>query len=344
MVTAEVEPLLEKGHVVAVEQFLLPWHVEMPPARASTLLHLYINEDDATLSIHCEDTRIEFSKKTGMLISYQYKGQELIEKGPEPNFWRPPNDNDFGNKMPQLSAVWRTAGDKRILKSFQLQNIDNHAVIATALYDLPEIRSRVQMLYKIISSGDIIIQCDFITREPSLPELPRFGIKMVLPPGFERIRFYGRGPQENYCDRYTAALVGLYESTVSDQYYPYISPQENGNRTGVRWMALSGPGNTGLMAVGMPFLSMSALHYSIDDFNQESRGSKHTIDLVKKDQTFLCVDLKQRGIGGDDSWRSKPHAQYCLPAKNYTFQFRLSPFSEGDDLMGIGKIVFIAEE
>ena len=343
-VTTEDEPLKEKGHVVAVEQYLLPWHVDMPPARASTLLHLYINEDDAKVSINCEDSRIELSKKTGLLTSYQYKGIELIERGPEPNFWRPPTDNDFGNQFPKLSAVWRKAGDNRILKSFNIQNIDNHAVLVTVLYDFPDVHSQVQMLYKIISSGDIIMQCDFMTREPNLPEMPRFGVKMQLPPGFERMRFYGRGPQENYCDRNTAAWVGIYESTVSDQYFPYISPQENGNKTDVRWAAISGPGSVGLMAVGMPLLSMSALHYSIDDLNQESRGSRHTIDLRKKDQTFLNLDLKQRGVGGDDSWWSKPHAQYCLPAKNYSFQFRLSPFSEGDDLMGISKINFIAEE
>lgn len=163
---------------------------------------------------------------------------------------------------------------------------------------------------------------------------------MVLPNGFEQMEFYGRGPQENYCDRNTAAHVGIYKSTVSEQYFPYVSPQENGNKTDIRWVAFTSNDGIGLMAVGMPLLSMSALHYTIEDLTQESRGSRHTIDLKKRDEVFLNLDLKQRGVGGDDSWGAKPHSQYCLAAKSYSYTFRLVPFSKNDNLMGISKIVY----
>jgi beta-galactosidase len=338
------EPLRPKGHIVAVGQFLLPWHVEMPVTRSTTLLHLSYSESDDVVAVVGEDCRIEVSKKTGLITLYEYKGVQLIQQGPEPNFWRPPTDNDFGNNLPENSAVWQHAGDQRILKSFNIKNFADHALQITVLYDLPTVHSQWQMVYKIISSGDIIIVCDLIVPQGELPELPRLGIKMQLPVGFERLRYYGRGPQENYCDRNTAALVGLYESTVSDQYFPYISPQENGNKTDVRWAAINGPANVGIMAVGMPLLSMSALHYSLADLTQETRGSRHTVDLTASNFTYLNLDLKQRGVGGDNSWGARPHSQYCLPAKNYSFQFRLSPFAEGDDLMGISKINFLIDE
>jgi beta-galactosidase len=341
--TTEEAPLLEKGHCVAVEQYLLPWHTEMPPARTSTLLHLYFSETNDLVSINGEDSRIEISKLTGLISSYEYKGIQLIQQGPEPNFWRPPTDNDFGSKFPETSAIWRDAGARRTLKSFDIQNFDNRALQITVVYDLPTVNSQWQMVYKVISSGDVIIACDLITRESKLPEMPRMGVKMRLPAGFERMRYYGRGPQENYCDRNSAALLGLFESTVSAQYFPYISPQENGNKTDVRWAAFSGLAGIGIMTVGMPVLSMSALHYSIEDLNQPSRGSKHTVDLRPGEYTYLNLDLKQRGVGGDNSWGATPHAPYCLPARSYSFQFRLSPFSEGDDLMGISKINFLID-
>jgi beta-galactosidase len=341
--TTEEAPLLEKGHCVAVEQYLLPWHTEMPPARTSTLLHLYFSETNDLVSINGEDSRIEISKLTGLISSYEYKGIQLIQQGPEPNFWRPPTDNDFGSKFPETSAIWRDAGARRTLKSFDIQNFDNRALQITVVYDLPTVNSQWQMVYKVISSGDVIIACDLITRESKLPEMPRLGVKMQLPAGFERMRYYGRGPQENYCDRNSAALLGLFESTVSAQYFPYISPQENGNKTDVRWAAFSGLAGIGIMTVGMPVLSMSALHYSIEDLNQPSRGSKHTVDLRPGEYTYLNLDLKQRGVGGDNSWGATPHAPYCLPARSYSFQFRLSPFSEGDDLMGISKINFLID-
>jgi beta-galactosidase len=342
-VTAAGMPLLGQGHVVATEQFLLPWHTEMPPALTSTLLHLYFSETNDLVSISGEDSRIEISKLTGLISSYEYKGIQLIQQGPEPNFWRPPTDNDFGSNFPEASAVWREAGTKRILKSFDIQNFDNRALQITVVYDLPTVNSQWRMVYKVISSGDVIVVCDFITGETNLPEMPRLGVKMQLPAGFERMRYYGRGPQENYGDRNQAALIGLYESTVSSEYFPYISPQENGNKTDVRWAAINGPANIGIMAVGMPVLSLSALHYSIEELTQQSRGSKHTIDLKQRDITFLNLDLKQRGVGGDNSWGAKPHAPYCIPAQSYSFQFRLSPFSEGDDLMGISKINFVVD-
>jgi beta-galactosidase len=342
--TTQQEPLREKGHIVATEQFLLPWYTEMPPARTSTLLHIYHTENEKSIDINGEGSHIEINKQTGLITSYEYKGTPLIKEGPVPNFWRPPTDNDFGNKLPEISSIWREAGAKRILKNFSVENIADRVIMVTVLYDLPTVDAQWQTVYKVISSGDVIVECTFMTRNSGLAEMPRLGISMQLPAGFERIRYYGRGPQENYCDRNTAAMVGLYESTVSSQYFPYISPQENGNKTDVRWAAINGPASVGLMAVGMPVLSMSALHYSIEDLTQEKRGSLHTVDLHQRDITFLNLDLKQRGVGGDNSWGAVPHAPYCLPAKNYSFQFRLSPFSEGDDLMGISRINFLIDQ
>lgn len=329
--TADEAPLVPRGHVVATDQYRLPVGVPAPIVKISELPAINVGEDDARVLIKNEIFSVSFDKKSGMMTEYFYRGKKLVARGIEPNFWRPPNDNDFGNKMPKISGVWRHAADNRVLKEFNLRKLDGRSVEISVIYSLPDVKSQFRIKYRVFGGGDLIVENEFTAGNPKLPELPRLGVRMVLPKGFEEISYYGRGPQENYCDRNDAANVGLYKSTVTEQYFPYVSPQENGNKTDVRWMAFS-DGEAGLMIAGLPLVSLSALHYSIEDLTQESRGSKHTTDLVKRDEVYLNIDLKQRGVGGDDSWWSKPHSQYCLLGGNYSYSFRMTPFSKSDDL------------
>ena len=330
-VTAGNEPFKEQGFEVAVDQYRLPVRAPVEKTKIEGLPALVLSQDETTATIGGTDFVVVFDKGTGSLSSYLFKGTRLIERGPTPNFWRPPTDNDFGNRMNEVSAVWRRVGGNRVLRNFDVRQIREGEIVVKASFDLPEVRSQFRAQYTILGSGDVIVRNDFVTTEGGLPEIPRFGVTMRLPKGFEAMEYLGRGPQENYCDRNSASLVGLYKSTVTDQYFPYISPQENGNKTDVRWAAFTSADGLGLIAVGMPLLSLSALHYTVEDLTQESRGSRHTIDLTKRDYVTLNLDYKQRGVGGDDSWGAKPHAQYCLYAKSYTYQFRLKPFTRGED-------------
>ncbi|MBE0639849.1 MAG: DUF4981 domain-containing protein [Bacteroidales bacterium] len=162
------------------------------------------------------------------------------------------------------------------------------------------------------------------------PELPRFGIHFTLPGSFKNMEWFGRGPHENYCDRKSSAFVDLYESKVIDQYFPYIRPQENGYKTDVRWMTLTNDSGNGLLVDGFPIFSGSALHNSIEDFDQGTKQNyRHTIDIIPQDKVFVTIDLMQMGVGGDDSWGAMPHPQYLLPAQDYSFRFRLIPFQTG---------------
>jgi beta-galactosidase len=265
---------------------------------------------------------VAFDRKSGQMVSYIMHGKQVIRKGPEINFWRAPTDNDFGNNMSKISAVWRKAGEHRILENFTEDTVGDAAVWVMTEFRLPDVRSRCQLIYTILGSGDVIVQTNFTTNEAKLPETPRFGVTMILPEEFEQMAFYGRGPEENYCDRNTASNVGVYTSTVTDQFFPYVSPQETGNKTDVRWAAFTNNEGVGLMAAGMPMLSLSALHHSIEDL------------------THLNLDLKQRGVGGDDSWWSKPHSQYSLLAHDYSFALRLHPLQPGDDPMLLSKLTF----
>ncbi len=185
-----------------------------------------------------------------------------------------------------------------------------------------------EMINDTISStkGNGMI-AEYIDLRAVRPEIPRVGIRWAMPADYENLLWFGRGPHENYCDRNTSAFIDLHESTVAEQYYPYIRPQENGYKTDIRWMVLTDDSGFGLIIDGLPLFSGSALHNPIEDFDQGTRTDyRHINDIVPKEEIFLTIDLKQMGVGGDDSWGARPHPQYQIPADNYKFRFRLIPF------------------
>ena len=322
----EASDLYPEGHVVAKEQFVLPLHkgaakTELPKGQT---LKLTETENDAL--VRGKDFAVKFDKSLGLLTSLLYRGTELIVQGPAPNFWRAPTDNDFGNRMPRRCAVWRNASLNRQLDRFEISKKEDTQIRIEAEYTLPDVDSTHTVTYSILNTGDVIIKNHFIPGKDGLPELLRFGMRMRIPKDFDQVRWYGRGPHENYWDRKTSAFIGLYANTVGNQYVKYVSPQENGYKTDVRWVALTKRKGVGLLASGLPTLCFSALPYSIEDLTQERRGTKHPTDLAERDFVELNIDHNQTGVGGDDSWGARPLEHYTLFPKEYTYSFRLRPF------------------
>lgn len=176
-----------------------------------------------------------------------------------------------------------------------------------------------------------------IEKEHEMPEMLRYGTKVEIPGQFSKVTWYGRGPQENYSDRKTGAFVGLYESSVDELYFPYIRPQENGYRTDTRWVALQNEKGKGLLFIGEPMVCFSALNYSIDDLDQGiKKNYKHTNDLVKRDFVSLNLDYGQTGVGGDDSWGARPHAQYTLNYGEYYYKYIFRPLRGNENLTESG--------
>jgi beta-galactosidase len=326
-----------RGYEIAAEQLKLPFRISTTPVDIKSFPPLKKAETPEDVVISGKDFTVRFDKRSGTIASFQHQGTELIALGPAPNFWRAPTDNDFGNGMETRCAPWQKASVNRVLESFNIEAAAASAIKLVARYDLPDVQSKHRTSYTVLGSGDIIVENDLQIGKKELPELPRFGTRLRLPDGFERIEWYGRGPRENYCDRYTSAFVGLYQGTVREQFVPYVSPQENGYKTDVRWMALFNAQGVGLEFIGLDLVSMSALRYTIEDLTQKRRGSMHPVDLVERDFVELNVDLKQMGVGGDDSWGARPHPQYTLPAQSYSYRFRMRPVARGEDPMRLSK-------
>lgn len=148
---------------------------------------------------------------------------------------------------------------------------------------------------------------------------------MILPQNFHHLTYYGKGPYENYQDRNTASFVGIYKDFTENQYYKgYIRPQESGNRTGIRWLELGDENGHGVSIEGLQELNFTAIHHSTEDLDPGyTKKQQHPTDLPPRKNIYLNIDLNQRGIGGDDSWKSLPHEQYLLKNSDYEFSYIL---------------------
>jgi len=321
----------EKGHIVAREQLQLPFDKPAPFHVSSGFPPLSSSEEGERVLITGHNFTILFSKTDGLIESYSFYGTELFEKGPEPNFWRALTDNDFGNRLNKRGADWRMASNTRNLSNFLIEQVNSYTIKVLTSFELPDVESLFNVEYTIHGNGEIVVDNQFIVGEKKLSELPRLGLKMQIPRNIDQVQYYGRGPHENYWDRKTSAFVGYYRSSVADQYVSYISPQENGYKTDVRWLALTDNSGTGFLITGMPVFCFSALEYDIVELSQDRRGSKHTTDLKKAGYVALLIDYKQTGIGGNNSWGARALDKYTLKPMNYSYSFRLKPIIKTDD-------------
>jgi beta-galactosidase len=340
-----------EDHVYATAQFKLPEEGKPVPAQHDNLAVLQTKNVGKKLEVSGVDMKIILNLATGRLESFSYKGKELIKKGPEPDFWRPPTDNDYGYNMDQLLAVWKKAGERIIVTKANISQPELGKVVVTFNYNIPDANSKkiggYATTFTIYGSADLIIKNQFSKLSDNIPEIPRMGMQMQLPQEFTNLKWLGRGPHENYVDRKTSADVGLYESTVADQYTPYIRPQENGYRTETRWLTLTDDNGTGILVTGDPLFCFAALNNIHDDFESPGKLSQyrkdaktantHTTDIKPHDLVNLNVDLGQMGVGGDNSWGALIHPKYRLLDKKYEYSFRIRPVVKEDDILKLAK-------
>jgi hypothetical protein len=187
----------------------------------------------------------------------------------------------------------------------------------------------------VYGSGDIVLHNTVEPLAENLPNLPRIGLQAVLPPGFETLRWYGLGPRESYPDRKSGAQVGVYSGPVREQLYPYVRPQESGNKSDVRWASLTNADGVGLLAVGMPLLEVSAHHFTDEDL----AAARHPFELTPREEVILHLDYHQGGIG-TNSCGPGPLPAYLLRPEPTRFTFRLRPFSaDREDPVALSKQV-----
>ncbi len=315
---AAAEPWAPKGHPLAWDQFRMPW--DAPPRVAVVSLKpVRFEETDDTLVVRGTGFAAAFDKRLGALEEFT-AGRTALVGGPLlPNFWRAPTDPDAANGLPERAKAWRTASRERTLAGFAARRLDGGGVLVQADYALPAGTSTCRVAYTVRGDGRIEVA---FTLTPSgvEAEIPRVGLSTRIPAALAAFRWFGRGPHENYWDRKAGAPVGLWTRGIGEMTFPFGPPQENGNRTDVRWFEATGKGGGGLRVDGAEPICFSAWPYTQDDLE----AAKHDHELPHREAITLNIDLQQMGLGGDNCWGARPHARYTLrPDRPYAFRFIL---------------------
>ncbi len=273
---------------------------------------------------------MQFDLRRGAISSYQCGGAELIKSAPVPNFWRPPTENDRGSLMAARYGQWKLASmysGIRVPSDDQPYGIYTKPEIAEAKYSIM-LKFRLHlpslpvvlcfMSYTVHSDGtvDVTHICEPVK---GLPGMPAFGVMLKMDAGFDRLSWYGLGPQETYCDRMKGGRLGIYHNFVGDNMARYLRPQECGSHAGVRWAAVRDKEGRGLMFSGEP-MEFSALHHT----PYEIENADHIYELPPVYNTVIRLGM-QMGVGGDDSWGARTHPEYLLDASNgkeFTFHMK----------------------
>ncbi len=379
VIAKTAEPLIPVGHAIAYDQFELPQIAPAEEYKAKGS-QLKIAQDDNTLKASSSKVNFVFNKKSGMVTSYKVNGVEYFPDGfgIQPNFWRGPTDNDYGNSMPYRLQVWKQSS-----KNFNVVDskiTDEGKNVRVSVSYLLKAGNLYIVNYLVYPSGVVHVSARFTPataeetkagvteaealataspqakedrRKASELDVPRIGVRFRLPVTMDQVQYLGRGPEENYCDRYKGTLVGLYQNTAWGMYYPYVRPQENGHHTDTRWLSLTVRNGKGLMIQADKTIGFNALRNPVEDFDSEEsqadyqwgnlspeevanknydnarnrmRKQTHAIDITPKNFVEVCVDMKQQGVAGYDSWGSRPIKEATIPAnQEYNWGFTLIP-------------------
>lgn len=277
--TKESTPWARAGFEVAKQQLAVdvdsPAVTPVPLAKVPALTY---EDASGQVTVTGKDFSVTVDKSSGTITSYKAHGTRLITSGPVPNFWRAPTDNDHGNGQHTRNQTWRDAGTNRKVTDVSVRALRDRAVEIKVSGTLPTTtESSYATTYTVFGNGEIKVDNTLHPGASSLPYIPEVGTILFLPRRLDRLHYYGRGPEENHWDRNDGTDVGLYSGTVAEQWTPYIRPQENGNKTDVRWAALTGRDGVGLLVSGEPLLEVNASHFTPEDL---SNGVRHDYQLT----------------------------------------------------------------
>jgi len=324
-VLAGDEPFACKGHRVAWDQFEMPWKQDLPsgPDGAGKSPHLKTTDDSFIVTGNGFSATV--GRGSGAFESYQVDGVELLTGPLVPNFWKPANDNQMRNGYANRLGPWRNAAANRALVS-ATANASDGSIRVVSKFRLPVGDADYRVTYNIAADASVGITVAYAPNNTNVPLLPRFGMTLAMPRQFDRVRWYGRGPQATYWDRKTGGEIAIHESTVDDWVFPYARPQDTGNRTDVRWMTLTGADGIGLKVTGVKSLSMSAWPYTMADVE----SAMHPYELPRREFNTVFIDQRLHGVGGDNSWGARTHGEYTLSGNQpYQFTFTIAPARKG---------------
>ena len=319
----DAQPLIEKGQVLARQQFVLnPYQF---PQLSIVNCQLSIEETESYVKLDAAGTTLTIGKWSGWIDYLDVDGKEMLvdHQSIVPEFWRAPTDNDYGAGLQHRLGVWKNPEMK--LKECK---VDGNTVTST--FDMPSVKATLVMTYTLTAEGEVIVREQLkADKDAKIAPMMRYGVQLQMPKEFDAIKYCGRGPVENYIDRNSSEFIGLYENKVKDEYYGYVRPQESGNHTDVRWFRVVNAEGKGLEFYGNAPMEASALNYLTEDLDDGASKDKvigrHSGDLIERPLTQVHIQQRQMGLGCVNSWGAWPRAEYQLPYKDYDFTFAIRP-------------------
>lgn len=316
----EPEIWAKEGFTVAWEQFKLndikpSITLAMPKASNPAILY----ESDTLYTIKGDFFEVKFNRKNGMLSSYSINNKELIKAPVRFNFRRALTDNDRGWKVGEKMKIWQDAGSHYTVQQFHITSSDKDKTVIKGEYTFTDSKATATIEHSIFANGTIEIDYN-ISIPQDLPNIPRIGLQFEIEKELQNIDWYGRGPHENYIDRESGAAIGIYQTTLNQWITPYVRPQENSNRGGIRWLRFSqGTHQLQFSAVGEPFCA-SAWPYTISTLEQTT----HDFELKMHNNIIVDIDCNQMGVGGDCSWGLPVLQKYQIKPGKYQYKFIIS--------------------
>ena len=337
--TARTLPLLPKGTVVAADEILLQ-DTGVKKAYKARGNAPEVEETEEIIRLATRSAELVFDKALGIVTQYRFKGRDLVDPdfGLRPNFWRGPTDNDYGNNQPYRAYAWKEAS-----QAFQASvSVEGGTIRAT--YALPD-GCAMAVDYTLLPDGFLKVASAFHGGGTKPVDIPRIGFRFRVKDN--DFQYFGRGPVENYADRNSGTFKSLFTTKASDEFYPYVRPQETGHHTETEWLAT---GSLTVVADGT--FEFNALRHSVEDLDSEESGrpfqwnnfdtppvhdeeealkyhrrhQTHLSDAPDRDFTEICVDGAASGVGGYDSWGSRPEpARTVWSTDDRNFSFTLVP-------------------
>ncbi|TLX71255.1 DUF4981 domain-containing protein [Labilibacter sediminis] len=314
----------KKGHELAWDQFNLQ-SASIKSADQTEDTKPSYRVSGREVYVWGEGFSIFFDKLTGRIEKYYVDNDLVLEQGPQPDFWRAPTDNDLGavksgkRKLPQL-GIWKNAGTW-ITSDFVIEE-SNNTIVLTAKGALPIVEAEYTQTYTVYANGEVDVECNYTAGDKALPMVPRMGTNLIVGAGYDQLSWYGPGKYPTYKDR-NVEKVGVYTSTVENEWIEYARPQENGYKVDTRWLTLTNTEGKGLKFKADSLIGFGVSHYRKADIEK----SDYSYQLTKYPQVFLNVDYGQMGIGGTTSWLKQafPRADYRLTNSDYSFKYTIAP-------------------
>lgn len=322
--------LQDAGEVIARQQIPLTGY--RFPSAASTLAKSKGTETQVInakgyITLSAGGMDVSVSRGTGELLYLDVNGKNMLEDrmGVKPNFWRAPTDNDFGAQLQRHFQMWKSP--RKGIKEISVKDAENGAKSVYICYDYPDLQYLLHITYTLTGKGELIVnQRGEKTGETKDGNwhMFRFGMQWIMPEQYDQITYYGNGPHESYIDRKTSAHLGLWKQTTDEQFWGYVRPQENGNKTDVRYWAQTDKAGHGLMFCATGAMEVSALHFlpeDMDDGDDKNMHQSHSGDLTPRPYNVLQIQQRQFGVGCINSWGAWPRNEYHLPYDNYDFTY-----------------------